>query len=145
MKLKSSIDYGKSVITEPAIEYRRKRERYDGILIQNLSEPYEINGVTAHPLNRFVSCDLAGNVLEEPKEADAGNYLQYCELQQEYQQAVERVVFKGLEFKSIEFIGDMLKIDWTDTDVSCLHDCTIESMVEYDAELTESYTKYLGL
>ena len=118
---------------------------YANFLNQNLPEPYEINGVTAHPLNRFVPCDLAGNVLEEPKEVDADNYLQYCELQQEYEQAVERVVFKGLEFEEIIVEEDRLTILWREGSSSIFHDCAIESMVEYDAELTESYTKHMGL
>lgn len=70
---------------------------YTLFLKQNLSEPYEVNGVTAHPLNRFVPTDLEGNVLEDPNSSFnlIGKTLE-LEFKQ-YTEAKSRVLFDGFE------------------------------------------------
>ena len=82
---------------------------------QSLSEPYHVNGVVAHPNNRFFACDLDGNFLEEPEKWDI--YINYPNLKhmldyidfdvcKEYQKTLDRVIFKGC------YIEEVLKEEW---------------------------------
>lgn len=77
------------------VSFRRNLEHYTHFLHQNLNDRYEINGVSAHPLNRFIPCDLEGNVFEEPKKI-AGNIAMaaYYKTLNEYKQAKDRVLFE---------------------------------------------------
>ena len=43
-----------------------KIELYASFLNQNLIERYEIYNTKAHPINRFIPCDLEGNILKQP-------------------------------------------------------------------------------
>lgn len=66
---------------------------------QNLADTYRVDGIKCHSLNRFVPCDLEGNVLEEPKLNTHNihgepNYDSHVETEQ-YQQAKDRVLFEG--------------------------------------------------
>ena len=89
-------------------EYIHSTERYAKLMKQRLSDHYEINGVLAHPLNRFIPCDEEGNVLEEPMEWDfvtgeeAHEFGLLCE---QYQVAKDRMLFEtDYDIDDIEFI-----------------------------------------
>ena len=64
-----------------SFEFMNNCKRYADFLSQNLSERYEVNGVMAHPLNRFVACDLNGNILEEPKKVQEPTPFSWKEFQ----------------------------------------------------------------
>lgn len=79
------------------VSFRRNLEYYTHFLHQNLNDRYEINGISAHPLNRFIPCDLEGNVLQFPE------YEKYGEKEQDkynidmkvYLEAKDRVLFQS--------------------------------------------------
>lgn len=101
--------FGKTLTDYSDADYRRIRDNYDAFVSQLLSDRYEVNGVSAHPLNRFVPCDLEGNVLEKPKnyksnfeeEFNSVNRNETCKPWYDkcltYQQAKEGVLFEGFE------------------------------------------------
>ncbi|MGV0925478.1 hypothetical protein [Empedobacter tilapiae] len=97
-------------------------------------------------LAMFVPCDLEGNILEEPKINNILKVFPYerfnnaCQMDK-YQQAKERVLFKGFykEFNAvISPSGGYL-------DIGNLRYKTIETIVESKLELTETAIKQIGL
>ena len=89
-------------------------------LLQNLADRYEVKGVSAHQLNRFVRCDLDGNILEEPKSKWKSNDERWgasieTDEWKQYQQANERVVFDG--FEVVEVSHNLRVV--INTDLSC--------------------------
>lgn len=98
------IELGKHKTFLSSNEYRMIN--YANFLHQNLSDRYTINGFDAHPFNRFIPTDKEGNILDKPKNWD--NYIEFSGREVkglkkeiiEYQEAVDRTVFKG--FKVIE-------------------------------------------
>ena len=129
--------------------------RYKAFISQNLSERYTINTFSAHPLNRFLPCDLDGNVLSEPKGwiddgSDDTGLLDDIEYRV-FQEAKSRVIFKGFSVlygseenpvKAIynRDLGHEIRI----SDFHCFShdtnfDCkTIEDLGDLDLELTVS-------
>ena len=90
-------------------------------------------------LGMFVPCDEEGNVLENPIETIGGVEL-YTEI---YQQAKERVLFKGFEmykgnpynhYKARAVVKDYIEEGWT-----------IEKIIHWDLDLTKIAIKQLGL
>lgn len=84
---------------------------------QKLLERYDVNGVSAHPMNRFVATDLKGNPLEKPEwgsfytkgnclDAATESYNQDCK---QYQEALDRVLFEGFEDEWGDNKGEDLK------------------------------------
>ena len=122
-------------------------------------------------LEMFVTCDEEGNVLEEPKRWK--DYLQYpdsfdgnkewYELY-DYQQAKEKVLFEGFnlnqkDFSKLESIFCLTKecfqITFFTKEKGCFMDNlktnktyeikTIEDLIQFKLELTESAIKQIGL
>ena len=122
-------------------------------------------------LEMFVPCDEEGNVLEEPKRWK--DYLQYpdsfdgnkewYELY-DYQQAKEKVLFEGFnlnqkDFSKLESIFCLTKecfqITFFTKEKGCFMDNlktnktyeikTIEDLIQFKLELTESAIKHIGL
>lgn len=92
-------------------------------------------------LGMFVPCDEDGNVLEKPNEfASVGVF--------EYQQAKERVLFKGVEYSNegIKELSINGKVIWFKNaiDYESWYYQTIEDLIPYELELTESAIKQIG-
>jgi len=86
-----------------SFQFLTEVEKYNLFLRLSLSEPYEVNGVTAHPINMFVAADLEGNVLEEPRRYDewiigVSMSKHQNEICNEFNEAKSRVIFEGFEF-----------------------------------------------
>ena len=86
-----------------------KTMQYVKFLKSRLAKTYLVNGVQAHPLNRFVPTDLDGNILAEP--IDCGGCDSVTEPIKDncgncyatdytliFQQAKERVIFDGCTY-----------------------------------------------
>lgn len=102
--------------TEHYIDLGLLTVKYTKFLKQNLSEPYEVNGVTAHPLNRFVPTDLEGNVLE----FKAKDYFSNNKDWGQYKQSKDRCLFEGcfivpdlIELMDAKIIEDLIELDIT--------------------------------
>ena len=106
-------------------------------------------------LEMFVPCDEEGNVLEEPKRWK--DYLQYPDSFDgnkewdelyDYQQAKEKVLFEGIEFRTnggVNFLT--IKEDtfaFFDFNVK-FKNLTIEYLIQYDLQLIENAVKQIGL
>ena len=137
MKLTSSKNFGKTLKDKTDSKYRRLRDNFDNFLEHALH------------LGMFVPTDEAGNVLEEPiDDSDRGRCeydllkkLTFKEKSEKYQQAKDRVLFKGFykEFNAvISPSGGYL-------DIGNLRYKTIETIVESKLELTETAIKQIGL
>jgi hypothetical protein len=127
-------------------------------LQQKLSEPYDINGVSAHPLNRYVPTDLEGNVLDVPMGFWDWHGLSPDEVEKckQYQEALDRVIFEGLEVKESyvrdEFVLDnnvsISKIRETKTLLDCVNGefeyKTIEDLTSLELTLTKSGEQLLN-
>lgn len=141
--------------------------KYVRLTKQKKTERYEINGFYAHPLNRFLPCDKDGNVLEKPNKDDYifeeheeiyGNPREYRDEDYEkdvelFEEALDRILFKGCEFVSEEHDDDYQFISFgkihiavevgKDTWEFCNNSETIEDLRELGLELTENTTKEL--
>ncbi len=164
MNLISSIAYGKTLTDVIGERYRELRDNYDNLLIQNLQDSYKINGVMAHPLNRFVPCDLEGNVLMRP--VIKNNHSDECQCSsclieykdyerdfKQYQQAKDRVLFEGWYVESQNNISVNVTNDgkrflnWMKKDNFFFMKSgkTIEYFVQFELTLTPSAIKLIGL
>ena len=79
-------------------------EKYINFTNLLLSEPYEVNGVMAKPINMFVPSDLEGNVLKKPQEPESPYndgkcdvWIQYQIALDKFEKAQSRVLFEGFE------------------------------------------------
>lgn len=98
-------------------------------------------------LGMFVPCDENGNVLNEPRmiartigfeEQDVFWDIDEVEA---YRIAKEKVLFKGFNFE-----GDLLIIpNFGKQEIKNINGLTIESLTEFEIELTESALKQIGL
>lgn len=94
-------------------------------------------------LYMFVPCKFIDGVwvvLEDPpKNVDENN----LDWQIEYQEAKDRVLFEGFE-KDNSFVthGNHSSFFYP---ISCLHEQTIEDLVKYNLELTQTAKKQIGL
>lgn len=112
------VGYGEISVSNKAIQYTH-------FLLQLLSERYEVNGVNAHHLNRFVPCDLEGDILVEPlnKCRTSSTTPKPTKEYHKYLKAKERVIFVGFEYQSNEGKEDELVNE--DAQVSiCLDEIT---------------------
>ena len=106
-------------------------------------------------LENFIVCDEEGNVLEEPKRWK--DYLQYPDSFDgnkewdelyDYQQAKEKVLFEGIEFITnggVNFLT--IKEDtfaFFDFNIK-FKNLTIEDLIQYNLQLTETAVKQIGL
>lgn len=137
MNLISSIAYKKTLKNiESHLTYRVLRDKYDSLLERTLN------------LGQFIACDLKGNALKKPKGYDA--YINWEVLNpkfEEYQQAKQRVIFKGfkvdldliydrviyLRFKDFNIFFTKEGNDWKIEDKYS----TIESLVDLNIELND--------
>ena len=103
----------------------------------------------------FVPCDEDGNILKEPKRWE--DYLQYPDSFDgnkewdelyDYQQAKEKVLFEGNEFRKTGYVN-FLTIN---EDTFAFHDfnmkfknLTVEFLAQYNLQLTENAIKQIGL
>lgn len=130
-------------------------KNYANFLKQNLSERYQINGVLAHPLNRFIPCDLDGNVLSEPKNFHTYKLIKkndsfllgeesWKRSCQQYQEAKERVLFEGCVYdEEMEVVRYAVGKDLFYTG-SCNYEnkyITIEDLTNLDLTLTDNAVK----
>lgn len=92
--------YGTTAEINNCREIAERVEDYTILLTQNLQDRYEINGVSAHQLNRFVPTDLEGNVLEKPNGGAGSCSMAVMNLHtkrvKQYQESLDRVLFEGL-------------------------------------------------
>jgi len=74
--------------------------KYVSFVNTPISSRYIVNGFDSHPLNRFIPTDKDGNVLEKPVKlkGDIAMAAYYKTLKQ-YQEALDRVIFKGFEIQ----------------------------------------------
>lgn len=119
--------------------------QYNLFIKQNLSERYEVNGVNAHPLNRFVPCDLDGNVLVESEIYDS-SYIKY-------QQAKDRVLFEGWKIVQLGSTIHVLKnkntgkiLEWCliMDRINPVRVSTIEDLIPFKATLTKTGAELCG-
>ena len=123
--------------------YEKTRNNFDEFLEQPLK------------VEMFVPCDEEGNVLEEPKRWK--DYLQYPDSFDgnkewnelyDYQQAKEKVLFEGIEFRTnggVNFLT--IKEDtfaFFDFNVK-FKNLTIEYLIQYNLQLTENAVKQIRL
>ena len=123
--------------------YEKTRNNFDEFLEQPLK------------VEMFVPCDEEGNVLEEPKKWK--DYLQYPDSFDgnkewnelyDYQQAKEKVLFEGIEFRTnggVNFLT--IKEDtfaFFDFNVK-FKNLTIEYLIQYNLQLTENAVKQIIL
>ena len=123
--------------------YEKTRNNFDEFLEQPLK------------VEMFVPCDEEGNVLEEPKRWK--DYLQYPDIFDgnkewnelyDYQQAKEKVLFEGIEFRTnggVNFLT--IKEDtfaFFDFNVK-FKNLTIEYLIQYNLQLTENAVKQIRL
>jgi len=104
-RLKSSSEYinfqdGNKLVSEYG--------KYVDFVNTKLDSWYIVNGVSAHPLNRFVPTDLKGNVLVKPNIEDYShpinekgsrvlNQAEYVFALTDYKKALDRVLFEGFK------------------------------------------------
>lgn len=160
VKLVSSKERGKQLKKQiihnslSYIDYFTLRDKYDRFLDIKLSDRYDVDGFSAHPLNRFFPCDENGEPIDEPR-----LYKDWCngnlhpavneankDLCVEYYKAKERVLFDG-EFKYengrvkvLSINGKVIYIrtssgkeDWAKE--------TIEDLIPYNLKLTKQVLK----
>lgn len=98
----------------------------------------------------FVSCDEDGNVLKfDYPQNKAFDDVAQIEFEKEYQQAKERCLFEGFEYKHIKtthdnyYIINNKNITW----LSWNNSKTIDSLLDYnqDLQLTQTAIKKIGL
>jgi len=109
-------------------------------------------------LGFFVPCDLEGNVLEKPekpKHEDNNSMLHYHDDIDVYQEALDRVLFEGLEVynpysRDVDELNETIlikKISEKSTLLDCVNGMfdfeTIEDLVELGLTLTPSSNKQL--
>lgn len=108
----------------------------------------------SQPLEKwmFVPCDKDGNFLKEPKtwrhytssdQAFRSLHNEALKLCAEYGQAKSRCLFEGFEYNQMGFVylnekGCALDEEYMETN-------TIESLVKYNIQLTETAKKQIGL
>ncbi len=167
-RLEPLSDYVLNNLTSDANHSCYLIQKYTKFLKQNLSERYEVNGVSAHPLNRFVPCDLYGNVLEAPMtiyyKPDFGVQKHPIELYEydleQYQQAKGRVLFEGFKYKVADWCDEyVIELSFNDCDLNfeligseseilCAHDeiriNTIENLVKHNFTLTKTGAELCG-
>lgn len=114
-----------------------KTIRYKMFKAQNLLERYEINGVSAHPLNRFIETDEEGNVLSESdfyqKGCNKNEHTEFMRLREQFQEAKERVLFTSEILR--ELSNEDIIIEVRMMRATCE---TVEDLIPYDLTLTES-------
>lgn len=97
-------------------------------------------------LGMFIPTDENGNILEEPKISCACCKVCTCseEYHKKYEQAQSKVLFKGFEYSkgTLEFVSNRMGCIYPFPNVK---NYTIENLIKYDLELTESAIKQLGL
>jgi len=143
--------YEKECLSDILEQYMSKR-MYKGDILETFKDGAKITNEIFNyanflkqplTLGMFVPCSIDGNVLEEPVESIGGVEL-YAK---EYQQAKQRVLFKGFGYINVlndRFIlthGGLIKY-WI------YSDDTIEGLMgnfTYNIELTETAIKNLGL
>ena len=148
-------------------EYKNDLENYANIV-------YNYANFLKQPLNlgMFVPCDENGNVLKEPKKTDCQvdvntkcsgwKYLydsndkligyyddrKWKEDFVKYKQSKEKVLFEGIEFRKNAGVNFLTinedTFDFHDFNIK-FKDITVEFLVQYNLELTESAIKQIGL
>ena len=97
-------------------------------------------------LGMFIPCDDKGNVLEEPKifeRTDCISIRKQSKINQQYQEAKERVLFDGFQISDI-FDNNNIGIQSCSLSFSTkkfkdkFENKTIEELIHYDITLTES-------
>lgn len=131
MKLISMTDFvlnfkGNTAISHKAFEFARKSKNYANFLKQPLT------------LGMFVPCDQEGNVLRYPI-SKGGSFInaELCA----YEKAEEKVLFKGFKWKEDYALNENKDV-YVDEEWVLLN-INVESLVEFDLELTESAIKQI--
>lgn len=137
--LMSSKDFGKTLNNKNDRDYRFFRDNYDNFLEQPLK------------LEKFVPCDEEGDILEEPTNYEMRLLNMMTEYNDEvytYNQAKEKVLFEGIEFRTnggVNFLT--IKEDtfaFFDFNIK-FKNLTIEDLIQYNLQLTENAVKQIGL
>ena len=137
--LMSRKDFGKTLNNKNDRDYRFFRDNYDNFLEQPLK------------LEKFVPCDEEGDILEEPTNYEMRLLNMMTEYNDEvytYNQAKEKVLFEGIEFRTnggVNFLT--IKEDtfaFFDFNIK-FKNLTIEDLIQYNLQLTENAVKQIGL
>ena len=137
--LMSSKDFGKTLNNKNDRDYRFFRDNYDNFLEQPLK------------LEKFVPCDEEGDILEEPTNYEMRLLNMMTEYNDEvytYNQAKEKVLFEGIEFRTnggVNFLT--IKEDtfaFFDFNIK-FKNLTIEDLIQYNLQLTENAVKQIVL
>ena len=144
MKLISMVDY----IFKQNNEFMNRIGIYENESIGTSDRIYKYARFLKQPLTlgMFVPCDLDGNVLEEPSKYESvfGKATVNPLFEQqtvEYQQAKERVLFKGFVLngeENVEIISNGVVFFWHD-----YQQWIVEDLIRYSIELTQSAQKQL--
>ena len=148
MKLTSNILFGKyckskekefKTRLEYLEWYEKTRNNFDEFLEQPLK------------LERFIPCDDEGDILEEPTNYEMRLLNMMTEYNDEvytYYQAKAKVLFEGIEFRTNGGVNFLTIKE----DTFAFHDfnikfknLTVEFLVQYNLQLTESAIKQIGL
>ena len=135
--LQSSLQFGETLKSVSDSDYRRLRDNYDALLKQPLK------------LEMFVPCDDSGNVLEEPTnyEKRLSNMMtEYNDEVYTYNQAKERVLFKGFEHY-LFMQADNVQHNKSRKCFSFpnYNGVIIEDLISLEVELTPTAIKQIGL
>ena len=136
--LMSSKDFGKTLNNKNDRDYRFFRDNYDNFLEQPLT------------LGMFVPCDKSGDVIDNLSRYPSDQEYLNVELDEQYQQAKERVLFEGFEvtYKSniSIFINDVnIRFNLDGSIKSNSVFLVVEDLLRRDVTLTESAIKQLGI
>ena len=119
--------------------YEEVRTNYDNFIKQHLN------------LGMFVPCDEDGDILDEPKDYELrlpNMMTEYNDEVYRYKQAKEKVLFEGIEFRKNAGVNFLtIKEDtfaFFDFNIK-FKNLTVEFLVQYNLQLTESAIKQIGL
>ena len=140
MKLISMTDF---VITQWSIDLTKTQRERVSNYANFLKQPLK--------LERFIPCDDEGDVLEVPTNYEMRLLNMMTEYNDEvytYYQAKEKVLFEGIEFRTNGGVNFLTIKE----DTFAFHDfnikfknLTVEFLVQYNLQLTESAIKQIGL
>ena len=127
------------------IEWENKCQAFDKIInyAKFVKQPLK--------LEMFVPCDEEGDILEEPTDYELrlpNMMTEYNDEVYRYKQAKEKVLFEGIEFRTNGGVNFLTIKE----DTFAFHDfnikfknLTVEFLVQYNLQLTESAIKQIGL
>ncbi len=135
-------------------------ELYAHFLNQKLSDRYEVNGVMAHPNNRFIPCGLSGDSITEPEYykhygqysnftdskfedffEDSNDFTEWNYQCEQYKQSKLRILFENFYWDGRFFTDGKIKIGRMSFENN-----KINQLLGYDnLQLTSTAQKLIGV